>query len=111
VRRLGLRWRPVSGQPFSLGLVAGAVNPVALDTALLQILGLNRDQSVLGQECSNRGLAGTDPDTLDYPLLTPAEFPVENFKTPAILKPVSFNPLRMMFSACKRFAVRVKESS
>ena len=102
---------PISGLPFSLGLVAGAVNPVALDTALLQILGLDPARSALWQECASRDLAGTDPDTLDYPLLKPAEFPVIGFKAPAILKPVSFNPLRMLVSACRRFAARVKESS
>lgn len=102
---------PLSGLPFSLGLVAGAINPVALDTALLQILGLDQAKSALWQECAKRDFVGTDPDMLDYPLLKPAEFPVKNFKAPTILKPVSFNPLRMMVSGCKRFAARVKESS
>jgi uncharacterized protein (DUF362 family) len=102
---------PISGRPFSLGLVAGAINPVALDTALLQILGLDMTQSALWQECANRALAGSDPDILNYPLVKPAEFVVKNFKVPAILKPVSFNPLRMMVSALRRVAARVKESS
>jgi len=102
---------PIAGQPFSLGLVAGAVNPVALDTALLQVLGLNMAQSAVWQECARRGLAGADADTLSYPLLKPADFLGKNFKTPAILKPVSFNPLRMVASASRRFAARVKESS
>jgi len=102
---------PISGQPFSLGLVGGAVNPVALDTALLRILGLDHARSALWQECVNRSLTGTDPVTLDYPLLKPAEFSVKGFKAPAILKPVSFNPLRMLLSGCRRFAARAKESS
>jgi uncharacterized protein (DUF362 family) len=102
---------PISGLPYSLGLVAGAINPVALDTALFQILGLDPARSALWQECASRGLAGADPGMLDYPILKPAELTVEDFKAPTILKPVSFNPLRMVFSACKRFAARVKESS
>jgi len=102
---------PISGQPFPLGLVAGAINPVAMDTALFQILGLNPVQSVLWQECAKRGLAGTDPDLLDYPLLSPAALSIKNFKAPVFLKPVSFNPLRMVSSTCRRFAARVKESS
>jgi uncharacterized protein (DUF362 family) len=101
----------LSGQPYSLGLVAGAINPVALDTALLQILGLDHANSALWQECAHRGLAGSDPGVLDYPLLKPAELTVEDFKAPSILKPVSFNPWRMVVSACRRFAARVKESS
>ena len=102
---------PISGRPYSLGLVAGAVNPVALDTALFQVLGLNPAQSALWQESAKRGLAGTDPEMLEYPLLKPAEFSAKDFRAPAILKPVSFNPLRMLVSACSRFAARVKESS
>ena len=102
---------PISGPPFSLGLVAGAINPVALDTALLQILGLDMTQSALWQECTRRALPGSDPHMLNYPLIKPAEFPVKNFKVPVILKPVSFNPLRMMVSAVRRVAARVKESS
>jgi len=101
---------PISGRPFSLGLVAGAINPVALDTALLQILGLDPTQSVIWQECANRDLAGIDPARLDFPLLKPAGISVNNFKAPTTLNPVSFNPLRMLISAFRRFAARVKES-
>jgi uncharacterized protein (DUF362 family) len=102
---------PLFGRPFSLGLAAGAINPVALDTVLFQILGLNPAQSVIWQECKKRGLAGTDPDMLDYPRLRPAELSVKDFKAPEILKPVTFNPLRMLVSGCRRFVARVKESS
>ena len=102
---------PLSGGPYSLGLVAGALNPVALDSALLRILRLDFEKSILWQECAKRGLAGSDPDMLDFPLLKPAEFTADGFRAPAILKPVSFNPLRMMVSGCKRFAARLKESS
>ena len=102
---------PVSGHPYPLNLVAASLNPVALDTALLEILGLDRAGSPLWQECAARGLAGADPAGLEYPLLQPAECRVPDFKAPQILKPVSFNPLRMMVSACRRFAARVTESS
>ena len=102
---------PLSGVPYSLGVVGGGFNPVAVDTALLRILGLDFKKSAIWQECAKRGLAGSDPDRLDFPLLKPAEFRADGFRTPAILKPVSFNPLRMMVSGCKRFAARLKESS
>jgi len=102
---------PVSGLPFSLQLVAGGINPVALDTALLQTLGLDHAKSVLWHECAKRSMAGADPAMLVYPLQKPGDFAVKDFKVPANLKPVSFNPLRMLASACRRFAARVKESS
>ena len=102
---------PVSGQPYPLGLIAGSVNPVALDTALLQVLGLDEAKSPLWLECKKRGLAGVDAGRLDYPLGKPEEFLAKDFKAPKDLKPVSFNPLRMLVSACRRYAARVKESS
>ena len=102
---------PVSGQPYSLGVVGGGPNPVAVDSALLRILGIDYKKSAVWQECAKRGLAGSDPDMLDFPLLKPAQFTADGFRTASILKPVSFNPLRMMVSGCKRFAARLKESS
>lgn len=101
---------PIFGKPHSLGLVGGAVNPVALDTALLQILGLDMVRSPVWKECSRRNLAGSDADMLNYPLKKPVEFPPANFKAPRVLKPVSFNPVRMVASGCKRFAARMRES-
>jgi uncharacterized protein (DUF362 family) len=102
---------PLSGLPYSLGLVGGAFNPVALDTALLQTLGLDFKMSALWQECSKRGLAGSDPDDLDFPLLKPDDFKADGFRAPSILKPESFNPLRWLVSGCRRIAARLKESS
>ena len=102
---------PVSGRPYSLGLIAGAVNPVALDTAIFQVLGLDPAKSVLCQECTRRGLVGADPRQLDYPLVKPEELRVRDFKAPTILKPISFNPLRMLISGCRRYMARVKEST
>jgi uncharacterized protein (DUF362 family) len=102
---------PLSGAPYSLRLVGGALNPVALDSALLQILKLDFKKSVLWQECAKRALVGSDPDKLDFPLLKPADFKANGFRAPATLKPVSFNPLRMVVSGYKRFAARLTESS
>lgn len=102
---------PLSGEPLSLGLIGGALNPVALDSALLRILRLDFEKSVLWQECAKRGLVGADPNRLDFPLLKPADFTASGFRAPAFLKPVSFNPLRMVASGCKRFAAKLKESS
>ena len=102
---------PLSGVPYSLGLIGGALNPVTVDTALLRILKLDFEKSAIWQECRKRGLAGSDPDMLDFPLLKPAEFKADGFRAPQILKPVSFNPLQIAINGCKRFAARLKESS
>ena len=104
---------PVAGKPFPLGLVAGAFNPVASDTALLATLGLDLQKSSIWRECIRRELTGADLGTLDFPLLTPltpSEFVSDTFQAPSMLKPVSFNPFRMVLSGCRRFAARLKES-
>lgn len=101
---------PFSGTPYQLGLIGGARNPVSLDTAVLKILGLDHKKSIIWQECKKRELAGTDPNTIDFPLLQPEDFSVKGFEAPETLKPVSFNPLRIAVSGCRRFLARLKES-
>jgi uncharacterized protein (DUF362 family) len=102
---------PVSGKPYPLGLVGAARNPVALDTALLQVLGLELEKSAIWKECCRRNLGGSFPDMLAFPLASPQDCRAEEFRAPAILKPVSFNPLRMLVSGCRRFMAGLKESS
>lgn len=93
---------PVKGRPFQLGVLAGSLNPVALETALMDILGIAHDRNPLWVECARRELPGSRPSDLAYPLLSPAAVRVSDFQVPAVLKPVSFNPCRMMASAVKR---------
>ena len=102
---------PVSGRPYPLGLAGGGRNPVAVDTALLQLAGFEPAKSAIWNECYRRKLTGSVPETLEYPLAKPGEFKADGFKTPLLLKPVSFNPLRMLVSGCRRFAARLKEST
>lgn len=99
---------PVKGRPFQLGVLAGSLNPVALETALMDILGLAHDRNPLWLECARRGLPGTRSSDLEYPLLSPAALGVSDFQVPAVLKPVSFNPCRMVVSAVKRSAALFK---
>jgi uncharacterized protein (DUF362 family) len=93
---------PVSGSPFPLGLVGGAVNPVALDTALLQILGIAPESSPLWAECLRRQLPGCQEAQLRFPLGQPADFQGKGFQVPVRLTPISFHPWRLCVSAMKR---------
>ena len=102
---------PASGEPFPLGLMCGAVNPVAADTALLRILGLDHRKSGIWRECARRSFPGSDFSMLEFPLQSPPEFTVSGFRAPERLKPVSFNPIRMLISGCRRLAIRLKEST
>lgn len=98
---------PVAGDPFPLGLVAGSPNPVALDAALLDILGVSADQSMVQMECIRRNMPGSRSSNLSYPFLCPEETAVPDFQTPRVLDRVRFQPGRMMKSCLKRGYSRI----
>ncbi|MBU0481902.1 MAG: DUF362 domain-containing protein [Proteobacteria bacterium] len=93
---------PMRGEPYPLGIVGATFDPVALDTALLEIIGADPERSILMQEHIRRGLPGTDLENITYPLRRPPELTVDDFQLPDTLKPVTFHPLRMAVSGCRR---------
>jgi uncharacterized protein (DUF362 family) len=98
---------PMQGEPHALGVLAGACDPVALDTALLEIIGADPRLSPLWRECRRRALPGADSAALAYPLATPQELRVDDFRLPSTLKPVTFHPGRMLTGGCRRLAARI----
>ncbi len=102
---------PLAGKPYPLGLLAGSLNPVAVDTAFLQVLGLDNAKSFIWQECVARQMTGARYDLLRFPLLDPADVQVTDFRAPEMLMSVSFNPFRMLVSGGRRLLAGIKESS
>ena len=98
---------PVGGKPYPLGLLAGSLNPVAIDTTFLKVLGLNKEKSFIWRECAARNLTGANYETLQFPLLDPADSRVADFRVPEMLLSVSFNPFRMLVSAARRLMARI----
>jgi uncharacterized protein (DUF362 family) len=98
------RTGPMQGEAFPLRLIGAAVNPVALDTALLSILAADFTKSRLWTECCRRAMFGTKPADLAFPLMSPADFSAEGFILPDQLNPVTFHPGRMLTGACRRLA-------
>lgn len=96
------RTGPVHGDPFSLGLLACGSNPVALDTALLTVLGVDPARSPLWLAARRNGIRGTALADLSFPLLTPAECRSSGFLIPEVLSPVRFNPFRFLKNSLKR---------
>ncbi len=94
---------PINGEPVHLGVMAASSNPVALDTAMLQVLGVTTQQSPLWRECHRRNLPGADPAGIVYPLLDPVAARVSGFTVPSRMRPVSFHPRRLAVGAIKRF--------
>ena len=97
---------PIFGDPFPLGLVAGSANPVALDAALLDILGVSADQSMVQMECIRRGLPGSRSGNLSYPFLCPEETAMPDFQLPLELDRVRFQPSRILKGLLKRTSSR-----
>lgn len=93
---------PIHGKPLDFGLLALSKNPVALDTAIYTILQLSPAQVPLWAEASRQNLPGASCRELEFPLLDPQAFGAKAFHVPEQLKPVSFSPLRLFFSALKR---------
>jgi len=97
---------PVAGYPFPLHLLAAGLNPVAVDTALLAVLGLPPQASPLWRECHRRHIVGSKLAELSFPLARPEEVAAQGFQPPARLRPVSFHPWRLLLGAMKRVRAR-----
>jgi len=96
------RTGPVHGEPYPLGIVAGGTNPVAIDTGLLHLLGVDPFQCPLWCAAHRAGLAGTNMDELIFPLARPSGLAVNDFMVPEVLGPVRFNPFRFVRNSMKR---------
>lgn len=92
------------GEPFPLGLLGAAADPVALDAGLHAVLGLTPGATPLGMEAARRGLAGNPA----YPLLGPQDFETRGFVLPGELAPVAFNPGRFVKGRLKSLCVRLR---
>lgn len=101
------RTGPIKGEAFPLGLVGASFDPVALDTAVMVIMGADPDRSIIWQECCRRRLAGTELAEIPFPLKSPDDFSPEGFVLPAKLSPVTFHPGRMLVGGCRRLAAGI----
>lgn len=97
---------PLHGEPFELHCIGGAVNPVALDTALLDLLELDCRKSPLWQVAAEREMTGWRGADLIFPALTPRDFAGLGFIAPEELNPIRFNPLRFLRGMVKRVVTR-----
>ncbi len=97
---------PLDGAALPLYCIAAAHSPVALDTALLDVLELDARRSPLWLVAKARNLAGSDSHALSYPALAPPDFYGSGFLAPARLNPVRFNPWRFCQGVVKRMMLK-----
>jgi uncharacterized protein (DUF362 family) len=86
---------PVKGQSYSMGLLAASNSAVALDTAVMNMLGLKPEDAPLWRLSVNLNLPGATPEEIVYPLETPESFNGKDFRFTRDLYPISFRPLKV----------------
>lgn len=97
---------PIHGQPFALGLLAGGLNPLAVDTALLAVLRIDPHHSPLWMAARTAGMVGTELSHLRFSHARPEVVQVKGFLVPEELNPVRFNPFRFLKSSVQRLLIR-----
>lgn len=98
---------PITGKPFSLGLVACSANPVAVDRALLAILGIKKELSPLMITCVKKSLGGANLGLLDFPVLCPDDLAVDSFVIPKELHSIRFNPFQFVKGSLRRILLKL----
>jgi uncharacterized protein (DUF362 family) len=98
---------PLEGRSLALNCMAAARCPIALDTALLDLLELNQTKSPLWRVASMRELAGSEIHNLRYPLRSPQYFHGSGFIAPDSLNGIRFNLFRFLRGLVKRVTLRV----
>ena len=97
---------PIRGEAYPLQLAGASANPVAMDSALLQVLGIAAERSPLMQACEAAEYLGSDVDQLSFPLSKPLDLQAADFAIPDTLNPIRFSPLVFVRSTLKRILLR-----
>ncbi len=93
---------PLDGSPLQLNCIGAAICPVAMDTALLELLELDKSKSPIWRIAHYRELKGSDIDKIHFPVLSPTYFFGRNFAAPESLHTIRFNPLGFLNGMVKR---------
>lgn len=93
---------PVNGSPLSLSCVALSRDFVALDRALLEVLGIEKEQIPLAVEAEKQALPGGLLEEIDFPALRPDAFANSGFRIPQQLTPIRFQFFQYFRSSMKR---------
>lgn len=105
------RTGPIGGQPFFLGVIGGSNNPIAIDRALLSVLGIAPEMSPLMESCIRKSFNGTNLYSLHFPFCAPEELKVDSFEVPRSLTPVRFNPFNFLRGIIRRILLKMDLSS
>ncbi|AFY68299.1 DUF362 domain-containing protein [Geitlerinema sp. PCC 7407] len=96
---------PSGGEPRQISVLAASQNVFALDRAMVDILSVD-PQSVPTIAASQRLGLCPDPADLTFPLQTPAELQLPDWRLPSRLIPIDFGLPRVMKSSFKHLYIR-----
>lgn len=100
---------PMSGSSLSLGCVAASENFVALDRALLAVLEIEEKRSPLAVAAAKSALPGACLQDLQFLQLHPSAFAGSGFRSPEILNPIKFHPVRYLRSSWRRILLELRK--
>lgn len=100
---------PSKGEPRALGVLAASANVFALDRAMVDILGVEPELVPTITASQRMGLC-PDLEAIAFPLQTPTDLRIENWRLPDHLHPIDFGLPRVMRSTFKHLYIRfIKE--
>lgn len=97
---------PSGGEPRFLGILSASSDVFALDRVFLEIL--NVDPLLVPTVAASQRL-GLLPElsAIDFPLLSPKDIPIDDWKLPEALVPIDFGLPRVLRSTFKHFYIRL----
>ncbi len=101
---------PIKGRMFPLRVLASSMNPVAVDTAFLELLNIPQEDSPLQVAAIKEKIAGSQGVDLSYPLSSPSDLQVHDFHVPLSLNPIRFRPFSFAVTGIRRAVGTVKSN-
>ncbi|HEY9738821.1 MAG TPA: DUF362 domain-containing protein [Trichocoleus sp.] len=101
---------PSGGEPKQLGILGASADVFALDRAMVDVLGVDPAAVPTVAQSIRLGLAPATTEAIQFPLLSPDDLRVTNWKLPDHLAPIDFGAPRVLKSTFKHFYIRfIKE--
>lgn len=93
---------PINGKAYPLRVVAAGTNPVAVDSAFLDLLGISWKDSPLQVAAMQNSIVGSRKENISYSRSSPADLRIRGFSVPVTLNPIRFRPFSFALSTVRR---------
>jgi uncharacterized protein (DUF362 family) len=97
---------PSGGEPRLLGVLGASADVFALDVAMLEVLNVAADLVPTAAAAKRLGLA-PDLESIEFPLMRPADLSCTDWKLPEALMPIDFALPRVIKSTFRHLYIRL----